>query len=102
MSRPHALNVAVRTLACVVLLLVSALNALTQDSATGAIRASVEAPSGARIAGAHVVLTDSARGVAREALSDESGVAHFSLLPPGEYSLRVTSSGMAPLVPEAI
>jgi hypothetical protein len=88
--------------ACVVLLLACSVQAGAQDAATGAIRGIVEDPAGARLPRALVTLTDARRGITHEIATDDAGVFLFSLLAPGEYSLRVNADAMAPLRQEAI
>jgi Carboxypeptidase regulatory-like domain/TonB dependent receptor len=68
-----------------------------QDSATGALRGTVEDAAGARVAGARVVVTDSAKGFARQTITNEDGGFTVALLAPGEYRVRVEAAGMAPL-----
>jgi Carboxypeptidase regulatory-like domain/TonB dependent receptor-like, beta-barrel len=69
---------------------------LGQDSSTGALRGSVLDPSGRSIAGAGVALVNDATGVHFEQTTDLRGRFVFDLLPPGEYSARVTAEGMSP------
>ena len=69
---------------------------LAQDSSTGAFRGSVLDPSGRSIAGASVALVNDATGAHFEQTSDLRGRFVFDLLPPGEYSARVTAEGMSP------
>ena len=65
-----------------------------QDDSTGAIRGTIEDPSGARIPGAQVVATNEANGIDRRTLSDGKGAFAAQLLPPGDYTVRVAASGM--------
>jgi hypothetical protein len=65
-----------------------------QDASTGAIRGTVEDPSGARIVGAQVVATNEANGLDRRTLSDGKGTFAAQLLSPGEYTVRVAAAGM--------
>ncbi len=69
---------------------------LGQDSSTGALRGSVFDPSGRSIAGASVAVVNDATGAHFEQTSDLRGRFVFDLLPPGEYSARVTAEGMSP------
>lgn len=69
---------------------------LAQDSSTGAIRGSVLDPSGRSIAGASVVLANDATGAHFEQTSDFRGRFAFELLPPGDYTARVSAEGMSP------
>ncbi|MGA1999615.1 MAG: TonB-dependent receptor [Terriglobales bacterium] len=82
-------------LAISLLLLTPAIAA--QDSATGAIRGMVEDAAGARVAGAKVLVTETAQGLTRATTTNDEGSFSVSLLTPGEYTVRVEAPGMAPL-----
>jgi hypothetical protein len=69
---------------------------LAQDGSTGAIRGTVLDASGHSVAGATVALGNNATGVHYEQMSDIAGHFAFELLPPGDYSARVTAEGMSP------
>src|SRR5216683_1551510 len=69
---------------------------LAQDASTGAIQGIVLDPSNSRIAGATVALVNDATGFHYEQTTDSVGRFAFELLPPGEYSARVTADGMPP------
>src|SRR5437667_8922297 len=69
---------------------------LAQDGSTAAIRGTVLDSSSKRIAGATVALVNDATGVRYEKTSDDTGRFAFALLPPGDYSARVTAEGMSP------
>ena len=58
----------------------------------GSLLGTVRDPSGAAIAGAHVVLKDEA-GKVRDTQTDREGGYHFSTLPAGHYSLSAGSRG---------
>src|SRR5436190_1989993 len=73
-----------------------------QDGSTGAIRGIVLDPSGRNIAGATVALLNDATGLHYESTSDKIGNFAFDLLPPGDYSARVTAEGMSPEVSPGI
>src|SRR5260221_5929448 len=90
-------GVSVRRL-CVVAFIALALPCLAQDVSTGAIRGVVLDPSNSRIRAASVVLINDATGLRYEHLSDGAGRFAFELLPPGDYSARVTAQGMSPQV----
>jgi Carboxypeptidase regulatory-like domain len=64
-----------------------------QTATTGALTGTVTDPSGAVIAGATVTLTDNGTGQSRTTTSDSSGSFKFSLLPPGNYSVKFSASG---------
>ena len=69
---------------------------LAREGSTGAIRGTVLDPSGRSIPGASVALVNDATGVHFEQTSDLRGKFAFELLPPGDYSARVTAEGMSP------
>src|SRR5258708_2935005 len=68
-----------------------------QDSATGAIRGTVQDSAGARFAQASIVVVNAATGTRYTATSDAEGGFAFEL-PPGEYSARVAAQGMSPQI----
>jgi len=70
--------------------------AYAQDASTGALRGSVLDSSGGLISGAEVVLINADTGSRAAMASDGHGRFTFQLLPPGDYSARVTAPGMAP------
>ena len=67
--------------------------AMAQTAETGALAGTVTDPSGAIIAGASVTATNIGTGQARTVTTDASGSYKFSLLPPGNYSVKITASG---------
>lgn len=73
-----------------------------QDAATGAIRATVQDRTGARIAMASVVITDQATGIRRGTLTDDQGILKARLLPPGTYAITIKAAGMAALETKGI
>jgi hypothetical protein len=75
---------------------------LAQDGSTGAIRGVVLDPVGRRVSRATVALVNNATGFHYQQDSDSEGRFAFQLLPPGEYSARVTSDGMSPQVNESV
>src|SRR5579864_8683268 len=74
------------------------ISALAQDTSTGAIRGTVSDSSGRRIVDASIALVDDAQGFRYFVTSDSEGKFVFELLPPGEYSARVTAEGMSPQI----
>src|SRR5262249_9126357 len=64
-----------------------------QSSTTGALTGTITDPSGSVISGAAVAADNRATGQQRTATTDSSGVYKFSLLPPGEYSVKFSASG---------
>jgi hypothetical protein len=73
-----------------------ALTIHAQDSATGALRGTVLDPSGSRIPQATIVLVNVATGARHSTASDGAGRFTFELLPPGDYTTRVSAEGMSP------
>jgi hypothetical protein len=71
---------------------------LAQDGSTGAIRGVVLDPVNRRVPGGTIALVNNATGFRYLQNSDREGRFAFQLLPPGEYSARVTSDGMSPEV----
>src|SRR5437879_9286164 len=69
---------------------------LAQDGSTGAIRGIVLDASGRSIAGATVALGNDATAFHYEQTSDNAGHFAFALLPPGDYSARVSAERMSP------
>jgi hypothetical protein len=69
-----------------------------QDAATGAIRGTVLDPSNSRIAKASIVAVRAATGARYLATSDSEGRFSIDLLPPGDYTARVTADKMSPQV----
>ncbi len=73
------------------------IHSAAQDSATGAIRGTVEDGVGARIAGATVTISASDRGWGRKTISGDEGTFSLPLVEPGEYVVRVEAPAMAHL-----
>src|SRR5262249_10640817 len=94
-------NVVTRFLACVRLIDVTLALALITllpapsfaQQGTTSIIGDVTDPQGSAINGAKVVASDPASGVTREATTDEQGHYQFLSLQPGNYLIRVTSTG---------
>src|SRR5689334_5979126 len=68
----------------------------SQDGSTGAVRGIVLDPSGGRIVGATVALVNNSTAFHYQQTSDSEGRFAFALLPPGDYSARVTADKMLP------
>src|SRR5437660_1542897 len=68
-----------------------------QTPGTGALTGTVKDPSGAVIPNATVTLTSVDTGQARTTMTGADGVYRFSLLPPGNYRVRIESSGFKPV-----
>jgi len=78
---------------CLLAFLCSVSFAMAQSATTGAITGSVSDPSGAVISGATVSATNIATGQSRSATTDPNGAYTISLLPPGNYSVKISASG---------
>src|SRR5438445_7228164 len=63
----------------------------------GSVTGTVTDQSGAGVPKAHVVVTNRATTVTREADADDSGHYIIIDLPPGDYDLTVKASGFKPL-----
>ncbi|HEX4004449.1 MAG TPA: TonB-dependent receptor [Candidatus Acidoferrales bacterium] len=87
------LKIAGRLLVCLVALCVSVFSALGQSASTGALAGTVTDPSGAVISGATVTATSLETGQTRTTTSDANGLYKFSLLPPGNYSVKFSATG---------
>jgi hypothetical protein len=79
------------TLVC--LLLVCGVAAMAQSQTSGRIAGTVTDEKGAALPGATVTVTNKATGEARTVVADESGHYIVPLLPPGDYSVGVTTAG---------
>jgi Carboxypeptidase regulatory-like domain len=66
---------------------------LVQGQATGSFSGTVSDKTGSVISGATVTVTSQATGLTREAKTDDSGHYLIPLLPVGNYTVRVASSG---------
>ncbi len=69
-----------------------------QDGATGAFNGTVVDPTGGRIPNASIVIVNLATGATYTATFDSEGRFSIDLLPPGDYSARVTAQDMSPQV----
>jgi hypothetical protein len=93
-ERPLGLRCLGRALA-IAGFLVSATAALGQSSASS-LRGDVADPAGAAIAGAQVVLRNSATGFSTARVTDSRGEYRFFEIPSGAYAIAVTAAGFAP------
>jgi hypothetical protein len=80
-----------RLIQCLIVLLLSLAPGFGQT--LGEISGIVTDASGAVVAGANVVVTNTATGATREATTNSAGVYTFPGLTPGIYDIRVTASG---------
>jgi hypothetical protein len=92
LSAGHETSVATRTVLPVLALILMCLPAPAQSTA-GRVLGSVTDQSGASVAGATVVVTDTERGTSRTLTSDASGEYVAPDLIPGTYKIRVEAKG---------
>lgn len=76
--------------------------AAASAQSTGSLQGSVRDTSGAAVAGARLHIESRTTGLVREAVTDGSGVFAVSSLPPGSYSLVLSSPGFAEQRREAV
>jgi hypothetical protein len=80
-------------LACFVVLFGFVPASFAQTASTGALTGTVSDQSGGVVVGASVTATNNGTGQARTATTDSSGTYRFSLLNPGNYSLKFAATG---------
>lgn len=85
------------------LLTFCAFTPIIAQTSTATLSGAVQDENGAVIPGATISIADVAKGIKREATTNESGSFTFPLLPPGEYTLLVRHTGFASVqVPHVI
>jgi hypothetical protein len=72
-----------------------ALASFCQDLGTAGISGTVIDPSGANVAGAHVLIRNAARGTERQTTTTSAGLFTVNDLQPGNYEVTVSSQGFA-------
>ncbi|HEY1965970.1 MAG TPA: carboxypeptidase-like regulatory domain-containing protein, partial [Acidobacteriaceae bacterium] len=84
----------------VILLLacLSSVNVRAQNISTAQLNGTVHDPSGAVVPGAVITIEDVSKGFSRTTTSDGEGNYQMVLLPPGTYTVTVTSPGFNKLV----
>jgi hypothetical protein len=87
---------------CFAVLFVCTAPTWAQSATTGALTGTVTDPSGGVISGASVAADSKATGQERTATTDASGVFKFSLLPPGNYSVKFSASGFQTSTVESV
>jgi Carboxypeptidase regulatory-like domain len=80
-------------LVCLAAFCFSTASAWAQSATTGALTGTVTDPTNAVVAGASVVASSKATGQERTTTTDASGVYKFSLLSPGDYSVKFSATG---------
>ena len=83
-------------------MLVAMLAPFAMGQSTSQLNGNVTDPSGANVAGAKIVLTDTATGYQRTATSNSSGLYQFLDVPPGNYRLKADAKGFAPFVADNV
>lgn len=78
---------------CLVVLFAFAPALIAQTPSTGALTGTVTDPSGGVVVGATVIATNNGTGQSRTSTTDSSGTYKFSLLSPGNYSLKFSANG---------
>jgi Carboxypeptidase regulatory-like domain len=91
-SRDHRMTATLRLLLAALTLLWFALPALAQSTA-GRILGTVTDQSGAAVAGATIVVTDTQRGTSRTLTASDAGEYVAADLQPGTYSIHVEAKG---------
>jgi hypothetical protein len=81
------------TLRRILLVLLAADLAASAQTTAGQFTGRITDPSGAVIAGATVVATNTATGATRETVSNELGIYTVPLLEPGQYTLTIKKPG---------
>jgi outer membrane receptor for ferrienterochelin and colicin len=92
----------VSVLAAALLILMPALSTAQSQATTGVIEGTVSDPSGAPIAGATVLVKNTATNLERTLATDADGRFRALLLPLGPYRVTVSLTGFSTLVREGI
>ena len=92
-SRFAGRKLAFSLLVCIAALFLCVSLAYAQSAGSGAITGTVTDPQGGAIAGATVTITSLDTNQLRTATTGSAGDYKFSLLPPGNYSLRFVAPG---------
>jgi len=85
-----------QSLAFCLLVIVTAFEVFAQSASTGALTGTVTDPTGAVVPKATITLRNNGTSQLLTAVTDLEGLYRFSLLPPGQYELRVEMAGFAP------
>ena len=78
---------------CVFLAFLCCSGVTAGQSSRGSVSGTISDASGAVIGGANVVLTHSETGIARTAISNETGIYRFEAAELGLYEIKVTQPG---------
>jgi Carboxypeptidase regulatory-like domain len=85
-----------QSLAFCLLVIVTAFEVFAQSASTGALTGTVTDPKGAVVPKATITLRNNGTDQVLTAVTDLEGLYRFSLLPPGQYELRVEMADFAP------
>lgn len=88
----------VQSLVLCFLIVGSLLDVCAQSASTGALTGLVTDPTGSVLQNSKISLSNYGTGETRTAMTNQDGLYRFSMLPPGEYELRVEVVGFAPVV----
>jgi len=72
------------------------------QGAAGQLSGTIADPTGARLAGATVTVTSSDTSLQRETVTSENGDFTVQLLPPGQYTVKITAQGFKSTVLERV
>src|ERR1044072_1192008 len=72
------------------------------QGAAGQLSGTIADPTGARLAGASVTVTSLDTSLQRQTVTNESGDFTVQLLPPGQYTVKVTAQGFKSTVLERV
>ena len=92
-SRFSATRFASALFLCLMVLLAGTSAVSAQTASTGALTGTVTDQSGGVVSGATVTATNNGTGQSRTATTDSSGTYKFSLLNPGNYSVKFSANG---------
>ncbi|MDT4967914.1 MAG: hypothetical protein QOJ64_2651 [Acidobacteriota bacterium] len=81
--------------ACLLLLCLASISPFAQQASTATLSGIVTDPQGAVVAGAQVTVTNLATGVRRETTTNSDGLYALTNLSPGEYEVKIQSTGFA-------
>jgi outer membrane receptor protein involved in Fe transport len=93
---------AILTLACLFSVDLLSVSLQAQSISTAQLNGSVHDPTGAVVPGAVITIADVSKGFSRSTTSDGQGNYQIVQLPPGTYTVTVTSPGFNKLVEENI
>src|SRR5215469_16431150 len=95
--RPKATSLFSEVVERVAIVLALAVYLSSQTASTGGLTGVALDPTGAVLPGVTIRLINRATGEDRSSTSNESGCFTFQFLPPGDYVVKASKSGAAPL-----